>query len=381
VRRTYRYRLYPTRNQAQALEEQLGEACELYNAALQHRRDMWRDHRVSMSVFEQQREIKDLRVAGLLDPRVNAWSQGAVLVRLDRAFQAFFRRLKAGERPGYPRFRSACRFDTLAWSFRHGGIGLTDAGRLRLQGVGHVKIKMHRPIPLGARLRQGSVTRHADRWYVSLALDDVGSRPLPATGRSIGIDLGISTFAATSDGEMLPGPRANRAAAQAVRRAQRTVARRRGGSNRRRKAAALLARQREREANRRSDHAHKVSRDLVRRYDTICIEDLRVRGLARGILARDVHDQGWGLFTQLLASKAEDAGRELILVDPKNTSQACSACGEIVPKSLAVRVHSCACGYTADRDVNAARNILTRGLGPDGAVRRQRWRAESRAVA
>jgi putative transposase len=211
-------------------------------------------------------------------------------------------------------------------------------------------------------------------------------RPLPPTGRTVGVDVGITTFAATSDGALILGPRANRAASATVRRAARKVARRRRGSNRRRNAVALLARAGEREANVRRDHAHKTARSLIERYDTICVEKLSVRGLARGMLARDCSDQGWAGFIGLLSEKAEEAARELVQVDPSYTSQDCSACGRRVPKALSVRVHACVCGLVLDRDVNAARNILARGLaqsetGPDGAVRRQRWGEEARAVA
>jgi putative transposase len=386
MRRTFRFRLYPTRRQARALEHQLGQACDLYNAALQHRRDGYRKHGRRISYHDQSVELRQLRSEGLIDAGTNYWSQQAVLRRLDRAFAAFFRRCKAGEKPGYPRFRSRRRYDTLEWSFagNAGGIALTAAGRLRMQGVGYVKIKMHRPLPVGAKLCEARVTRRAGKWYVSLLLAEVAPRPLPATGRSVGLDVGISTFAATSDPHpdwsRIEGPRANRAAAASVRRAQRKVARRRRGSNRRRKAVALLARHREHERNVRRDHAHRTARKLVERYDLIAVENLNVRGLARGMLARDVNDQGWGALVALLGEKAEDAARRLVLIDPRNTSQACSACGAIVRKPLAERVHSCACGYRADRDVNAARNVLWRALGPDGAVGRERWADEGRAV-
>lgn len=363
MRRTYRYRLYPTRRQVAALEDQLGQACDLYNAALEHRRRMWKEHGTSVSFAEQCRELRELRASELMDPGVNHWSQSAVLRRLERAFEAFFRRLKAGEKPGYPRFQSRHRFDTLHWSFRgHGGVGFAD-GRLRLQGIGHIKVRQHRPLPEEATLRQVAVKRSCGRWYACFSLDDVAPRPLSATGQVVGVDLGISTFAALSTGELISGPRANRAASFEVRRAQRKVARRKRGSNRRCKAVALLARQREREANRRRDHAHKTARALVQRFDTIYLEDLNIRGLAQGMLARDCTDQGWSAFVARLTEKAEEAARQVVLVDARYTSQACSACGVIVPKDLAVRVHSCACGYTADRDVNAARNVLTRGLG------------------
>jgi putative transposase len=385
VRRTYRYRLYPTGRQARALDEQLGEACDLYNAALEHRRTMWREHGVSVTLGDQSAELKAMRASGLLDSTVNCWSQQAVLKRLDRAFAAFYRRCKAGEKPGYPRFRSCRRFDTLEYSFagNAGGIALTSAGRLRVQAVGHIKVKVDRPIPTEATLCEARITRRTGRWYVSVSLKDMPARPLPATGRTVGVDVGITTFAATSDGELILGPRANRAAAQAVKRAQRKLARRKRGSNRRRKAVALLARAREREANVRRDHAHKTARSLIERYDTICVENLNVRGLAKGMLARDCNDQGWAGFIRLLHEKAEEAAREIVQVDARNTSQDCSACGRRVPKALGVRVHACSCGLVLDRDVNAARNIHARGFpaGPDGAVRRQRWGEEARAVA
>ena len=388
MRRTFRYRLYPTGRQAAALDAQLSEACDLYNAALEHRRRLWREHGVSVGLREQSAELKGMRADGLLAPSVNFWSQQAVLKRLDRAFAAFYRRCKAGESPGYPRFRSRRRYDTLEYSFagNSGGIALTSVGRLRVQGVGHIKVKLHRAIPAGAALCEARITRRTGRWYVAISVKDAPAGPLPATGRAVGVDVGITTFAATSDAELILGPRANRVAAQAVKCAQRKVARRNRGSNRRRKAVLLLARAREREAMVRRDHAHKTARSLIERYDTICVEDLNVGGLAKGMLARDCNDQGWAGFIRLLHEKAEEAARQIVQVDARNTSQDCSACGRRVPKALGVRVHACACGYTADRDVNAARNILARGLaqlqtGPDGAVRRQGWGDEARAMA
>ena len=387
MRRTFRYNLYPTGRQARALDAQLGEACDLYNAALEHRRWMWREHGVSVSYGDQSAQLRDLRACGLLEADANFWSQQAVLRRLDLAFRAFYRRCKAGEAPGYPRFRSRRRYDTLDFSFagNAGGIALTEAGRLRVQGVGHVKVKLHRPIPAGAALCEARITRRNGRWYVAVSLKDVPARPLPATGRTVGVDVGITTFAATSDGELIVGPRANRAAAQAVKRAQRKVARRKRGSNRRRKAVVLLARAREREANVRRDHAHKTARSLIERYDTIVVEDINHAGLAKGMLARDCNDQGWAGFIRLLHEKAEEAARQIVQVDARNTSQDCSACGRRVPKPVRVRVHACSCGLVLDRDVNAARNIHARGLaqmqaGPDGAVS-QRWGEEARAVA
>jgi putative transposase len=283
VRRSYRYRLYPTRRQAEALEARLGDACDLYNAGLEQRRRMWQDHRVSVRFCDQSAELRELRAAGLVDSAANFWSQQAVLRRLDRAFAAFFRRVRADETPGYPRFKSRRRYNTLDFSFagHSGGIELTAAGRLRLQSVGHIKVKLHRPIPAEAKLCEARVTRRNGRWYVSILLDSPAPERLPATGRAVGLDMGIATFAATSDGELILGPRAGRAAAAAVRRAQRKVSRRKKGSQRRRKAAIEVARRREREANVRRDHAHKTARSLIERYDLAQAATKYVR-LARG---------------------------------------------------------------------------------------------------
>lgn len=364
MRRTYRYRLYPTRRQAEALGAQLASACDLYNAALEQRRRGWYEHGVNIGFYKQSAEVKDLRAAGLLSTEMNAWAQRDALRRLDRAFDAFFRRVRSGEKPGYPRFKSRRRYDTLTWEVegKGGGCHIRD-NRLALQGIGHVKVRWHRALPSEARIRTAQVTRAASGWYVSFSLNEVAPRPLPETGRVVGVDLGVTTFAALSTGELVGGPRADRSGSAAIRRAQRKVARRKRGSKRREKAVKLLARARERQMRRRLDHAHKTARALIDSYDLIAVEDLNIRGLARGTLARDCNDQGWGQFIALLLEKAEDAAREVVLVNPRNTSQACSACGELVPKALNVRVHQCACGYVADRDVNAAQNVLALGLG------------------
>ncbi|MEJ7787175.1 MAG: transposase [Solirubrobacteraceae bacterium] len=266
------------------------------------------------------------------------------------------RRLKAGQQPGYPRFKARQRFDTLTWSFagNAGGCAISE-GRLRLQDVGHIKVKWHRHIPAAAKIATVQVKRTGDRWYACFSLDDVPSRPLAPTGRSVGVDLGIQTFAALSTGELLAGPRANREAAKAVRRAARKVARRKRGSNRRRKAAALLARQREREANRRRDHAHKTARALIARFEVIAVEDLNYRGLAKSMLAKDCNDQGWGGFVALLDEKAEEAARRVVRVDARNTSRTCPDCGTVKAKTLGQRVHQCACGCVLDRDVADSR--------------------------
>lgn len=365
--RTYRYRLYPTRPQAEALEAQLAFACDLYNAALEQRRAAWRDHGIRVSRADQCHQLTEVRRDLDYPGGQNSASQQMVLHRLDRAFQAFFRRVRAGETPGFPRFKSKSRFNTLTWRRGQGGATLR-GGRLRIQGVGHIKVKWHRALP--SEPKQTRITRRNSRWYVAFTVE-VEPAPLPATGQEVGVDLGVRQFATLSTGEAVHGPRPGRVAAPAIRRAQRKVARRERGSQRRRKAVAELARRREREANRRLDAAHKAARSLVDRFDLIAVEDLQVRNMVRGNrgLNREITDQGWAQFLQCLDAKAESAGRQVIRVRPHHTSQRCHECGTVDKESRRGPRFDCtACGHADDADVNAARNILTLArTGPSGA--------------
>lgn len=385
VRRSYRFRLYPTGGQREVLEAQLRAACDLYNAALEQRRRLWREHGLSIGYHDQSAELRELRAAGLLPSEANFWSQQEVLRRLDRAFGAFFRRLAAGETPGFPRFKSARRFDTLSWSFagHAGGVHVRD-GRLCLQAVGRVKVKWHRELPDGAVLREARVSRRPGgregrRFYVCFQVELPEPEPVPHPGPRVGLDVGVRCFARLSSGEPVEGPRAGRRGAAKMRRLGRACARARQGSRRRRKAAERLARQRERERNRRLDHAHKQSRKLAERFALIALEDLNLRGMVRSAkgtraepaqnvaqkrgLNREIQDQAWGRFIQMLAYKAEEAGGQVIKVNPKGTSATCACCANRDPRSReGPRFRCVACGHTDDADTNAAKVILTRAL-------------------
>ncbi len=356
LRRTYRYRLYPTARQCVALTAQLAFACELYNTALHQRRDAWRSRRRLIGLYQQFRELTDLRAAGLGPAGMSCAAMRDPLRRLDRAFVALFRRLKSGQRPGFPRFRSTRRYDSLTWSQ-----WVLRQSRLALPGIGHVKVRWHRPLPPDAKIRTVTIRRHGRHWYVGFALDMPAKTPLPASGQAAGLDLGITTFAALSNGERFVGPRALRANLTRLRRAQRRLSRRLLGSQRRRKAALTLRHRHDHVRNLRRDHAFKLASDLVRRFDVIYVEDLNIKGLVRSRAARDIQDQGWGSFVRILTDKAAEAGRAVIELDPRNTSQMCSACGALVPKQLGERWHRCGCGYEADRDTNAARNLYRLG--------------------
>jgi putative transposase len=244
LRRTYRYRLYPTAKQRIALQAQLAFACELYNAALQQRRDAWRLGRRSVNYAAQCRDLTDVRTHAIGPPGMSCFAMRESLRRVDRGFAAFFRRLKSGEKPGYPRFRSRRRYASLSWN-----AWILRNGRMGLPGIGHLRVRWHRPLPSDAQIRTVTVRRHARHWYVGFALERPKPEPLPATGESVGLDLGITTFAALSNGERMAGPRALRAALRQLRVGQRRVSRRGCGSHRRWKAATLTARRHERIRN------------------------------------------------------------------------------------------------------------------------------------
>lgn len=363
MRLTYRFRLYPTRQQAAALHAQVDEAARLYNAALQERRDAWRMHGISIHYLDQANQLKAIRAAG--DCGVANFSVCQdVLRRLDRTFAAFFRRLKAGEKKvSYPRFKPRQRYTSLTWPSYGDGCTVRPSGRLYLQGVGELKVKWRRLLPANGRIKTVGVKREAGHWYALFSLDLPDPKPLPASTAAVGIDVGLSSFLVIDMGTEVPNPRHFRQAQRTLRRAQRKLARRARGSRRRQKTRQEVARLHAHIANQRRDFHHKTARALVNSYGLIAVEDLNTKGLAGSTLAKSVHDAGWGQFLRILADKASIAGRVLIAVNPAGTTQKCSACGVLVPKTLAERWHDCpACSVSLSRDHNAARNILRRAL-------------------
>ena len=362
MRRTFRYRVYPNRLQSEALDAQLGEACRLYNGALQERRDAWRQARRSVSYYEQANQLKAIRADGSL-ALANFSACQDVLRRVDKTFRAFFSRVKAGRKAGYPRFRSRRRYDTLTFPAYGDGCRLRPNGRLYLQGAGEIKVKLHRPVD--GVIKTVSVKREAGRWYALFSCE-VEPAALPPSDEAVGIDLGLTTFAVLSDGSEIANPRYARKAAAAVRRAQRKVARRKRRSNGRRKAVVLLQKAHAHVVHQRNDFHHKAARALVNRFGLIVVEALNVKGLAGSMLARSVHDAAWGMFLDRLDEKAESAARQVVRVNPNGTTQRCSGCQTVVPKTLSLRWHDCpACGLSLSRDENAAREILRLGLSLD----------------
>lgn len=361
---TYRYRLLPTKSQHRALGAILESQRQLYNAALTERIDAYRKAKLTRTYFDQTKALTEWRRD---DPDASESPialQRATLKRLDDAYKAFFRRVKHGGTPGFPRFRGKGWFDSFAFrEFR--GISM-QAGRVRFKGMpGALRVHLHRPIPSEAVIRSCVFRRDVKGWIVGFAAE-FPAPPLREGERPVGIDLGITTFAALSDGEVVPSLRAARRAQRQLRIAQRALARRTRDSKGRGKARIGLRRCHAATARQRANHLHQASARLVRNYDAIAIESLQVKGLARSCLAKDVHDASWAKFISFLRYKAAKAGIRLIEVDPRNTTQDCSGCGGRVLKKLDDRQHECPhCGLSIDRDLNAARNILYRaGVGP-----------------
>lgn len=359
--RTFKFRLLPRKGQHVRLRAALDHTRDLYNAALEERIAIYQKTGKGAGYASQCRGLTELRIdASFTDFPVSL--QRWPLKRLDQAFAAFFRRCKTKEaKAGFPRFKGRDWFKTFGFSDRKGW--KLDGARLYMNGIGRVKVHMHRAMPSWPLSCQ--IKREAKGW-VALLTCEVPIEQAPSTGRSIGIDLGITSFIATSDGETVLGFHAARRAQSRTRLRQRALARCKRGSSNRRKAKARLAAAHEKTTRSRRTFQHQIAARLVRENDLIAVENLNVKGLAAGMLARDVNDAGWSTFTTLLIEKAAKAARSIVLVDPRNTSQACSSCGVIVPKTLSVRTHDCQhCGLVLDRDVNAARNVLHRaGIRP-----------------
>ena len=360
---SYKFRIEPNRAQAAALSEMLHDFCRLYNAGLEHRIEAYRKG-VSIKVNDQ---IVTLPIIRRDIPEQGRWSctaQQQVLRKLDKTFQAFFGRIKRGAKAGFPRFRASARYH--AADFRVGdGLTIRKSGKLGFVGVpGEIKVRWHRKMP--STPKSAILTRQSGKWFIIFHVEvEAVERAGPD---SVGIDLGLTALVALSNGETVARPGWTKRAAKGLRLRQRAVARCKRGSKTRRKRVAALATYHARVGNRRRDFCHKLTRDLVNRFGRIAVENLNIKGLARGMLAKHVHDAAWAQIVAMLRYKAENAGCEFVEVDPRGTSQTCPECGIIAAKTLATREHRCGCGCSLDRDVAAAKIVHLRAFGfPGGA--------------
>ncbi|MFC7245102.1 RNA-guided endonuclease InsQ/TnpB family protein [Catellatospora aurea] len=395
--RAYKFLLRPTARQEQAMTEMLADHCSLYNAALQERRDAYRHaSKTTIRYGQQSAQLKDIRA---FDPeRQGRWSfssQQATLRRLDKAFAAFFRRVKAGQSPGYPRFKGTGHFDTLMFPKDGDGCRWNSTPdhaqtRVRLQGVGHVRVHQHRPV--NGRVKTVSVKREGRRWYLVLSCDDVTAQPLPPTGGIVGVDMGTVHFFTDSNGAHEPNPKFLHTMADELAAAQQHLAtypqRTRRRTKKHRAAARKVARLYGKIRRQRLDFHHNTALKLVRRHDVIGHEKLNIAGMTRkpapkpdpeqlGVflpnsaaakagLNRSILDAGWGQFLAILANKAESAGRRVIPVDARNTSRTCppqiGGCGHVAKDNRVsqAKFECVNCGLVENADRVGALNVLYR---------------------
>ena len=391
--KAYKFRFYPSKTAQTKLDTTFRLCRELWNAALDERRsayEQWRKFNTGTEI------IGVVGIEGVLrdnpspKPKINYYSQANqlaeikeispefkqvhsqvlqdVLKRLDKAFDNFFRRVKAGETPGYPRFKGKNRFNSI--TFPQGGWSLKN-DKLNLSKIGTVKVKLHREVM--GKVKTVTLKKDGNQWYVTFSVETEIEVPAYHEGGAIGIDLGLEHFANLSNGIQVDNPRFFRNAQTKLAKAQRKwdkVKKLKRGNSLRQKRGKIIVQAHRKVRNCRADFAHKLSKTLVETYSLIAVENLSIKGLASGMLAKSVNDAGWGQFLQMLNFKAENAGSRVVEVDPRYTSQTCPECGIIRKKELSERWHSCECGCEMHRDTAAALIILARGLSGVGTIPR-----------
>ena len=375
--KAYKYRLYPNRLQEVALLRHLDLTRELYNAGLQERRDAYRKCGISRSFYDQKKELPAIKeVRPEFAREVHAHVLQGTLQKLDRAFQGFFRRVKSGETAGYPRFKGKGWWDSFsyqecssriedAWKWTTCGRPDKDRKRINLPKIGKVKIKMHRP--LEGRPKTLTIKREGTQWYAVYTCE-VEQSSVTSPSREIGLDLGTRYLYTTSEGNHAnPGYLSKSQSKLAYH--QRTLSRKKKGSKRRQEVKRCLAKAHLKVKRQRLDHAHKTSKKLVQNFGKIVVEDLKPSKMVHGFtsLNRSIHDAGWSSLISILSLKAESAGVEVIKVDPAYTSQRCYKCGYIEKANRKDEEFKCvSCGHGDHADVNAAKNILEKGIDRSG---------------
>jgi putative transposase len=398
VRRAYKFRAYPTRPQEGRAVRLLADHCDLYNAALMERREAWRTRQASVSYGMQSAQLREIRQADPDGQRRHSFTaQQQTLRRLNAVFAAFFDRVRAAERagegkkPGYPRFKPYQRFSQVLFVAGDGAkwqpSGSGKWACATFQAVGTVKVRQHRLVPGTVKALQ--LKREHRCWYV-IVIAETEPVPLPTAGRAVGVDVGVARFLTTSDGEVVDNPRFLAASEDVIAGLERRKARARPGSGNRKRIRRALAREWRTVRNRRRDFHHKTARTLVNECDVIALENLNTAGMtkrsdpkpdpenpgvflpnraaAKAGLNRSILDAGWAQFAGILAAKAEEAGRRVVLVNPAGTSIGCHRCGRRCTRPQRKTV-ICPVHGEIDADLNGARNIYTRaGLGSGHAA-------------
>ena len=358
VRKSYKFRLYPTKKQAGLFQKTLDECRWLYNYLLEQRKLAYEELEISLTKIQQMMFLTELKIdrPGLLT--VHSQVLQEIVTRLDKAFQNFFRRCKSGGKPGFPRFRGYDRYNSFCYS--QSGFDLTDK-ELKLSKIGKVRVVQHREIE--GKIKTCTIIRESNKWYVCLSCE-VESKALPNNNKAVGIDLGLENFATLTDETFIDNPRFFKKSEKALTKVQRKLSKCEKGTPERKKRKKAVAKVHARIRNQRADFCHKISRNIVNEYQYICVEDLSISKMMQdSYLAKSIADVSWNQFVQMLTYKAAEAGRKLGLVNPAYTSQKCNKCDNYEYKTLSQRMHICtSCGYITHRDVNASHNVLALGL-------------------
>jgi len=360
MRKTYMYRLYPTKKQLKTLETTLEECRWLYNNTLAYRKDAWEQEQRNVSYYESKARIPLLKNERLSLKGVHSQVLQNVTERVELAMQVFFRRCKAGEKPGYPRFKGYERYDS--FTYTQPGFSITHNNRVCLSKIGSIPIIYHRPIK--GKIKTLIIHRSSTgKWYASFSVECEPER-LPECQEQVGIDVGLKTFATLSTAEEIVNPRFFRKEEKALAKVQRKLSSLAKGTPERRKHRKVVARVHERIKFRRDNFTHQQSRSIVDRFGLIAVEDLHVKRMAHNhCLAKSIHDASWSEFFSKLSCKAEEAGRKYVAVNPAYTSQDCSRCHDRQVMPLSERTYHCPCCLLSiDRDLNASKNILAVGL-------------------
>jgi putative transposase len=362
--KAYKYKLKPSAKIIAIFESWLALLCELYNAALQERRDAYRINHLSINYKVQANQLPEAKNDRPEFAHIHSQVIQNVLKRVEFAFDIFFGRVKKGQKPGYPRFRSSSRYDS--FTYPQSGFSLKGQ-KLHLSKIGKVKLNLSRPIE--GEIKTCTIKREADGWYVIFAVEEQRKEVAPAPKESVGVDVGIESFATLSDDEAAPiaNPRYFRRAEMDLKKAQRRVSRRVKGSKGRKKAVGWLGKKHLKVKRQRRDFHFKEACKLVNQYQSIKVEDLNIQVMVKNHhLSKSISDAGWGQFIMIVIFKAEEAGRTVIKVNPAYTSQECSRCGHRNSITLATRIYKCSkCRLVIHRDRNGAKRIEQRGrAGP-----------------
>jgi putative transposase len=378
VRRTYKYRIYPTNSQIKRLEETFGACRFLYNCALEERISHYKKYHKGIPYIDQANYLSEIK--DLIPEFNNIFSQvlQSTLKRLDSSYKGFFRRVKLGEKAGFPRFKNKDRFRSILYPqkgfalSKSKGLSGKKKCKLKLSKIGDIPMILHRNIK--GNIKTCSIIRTpSEKYYVCFSCDEVPKEPIAKTGKETGIDLGVKNLMTLNNGEKIFNPKFFKKSKDKLASAQRKLSKLTFRNPRRHAVKLHVARLYEKVVNQRTDYYHKAVNKIIKEYDYIYLEDLNIAGMLQNnwrILNREIQNGALGQLIHIFSYKAESADKGKESVDCRNSTKECSGCGEMVEKTLSDRIHKCECGLELDRDHNAAINIFNRG-------RRQRLLRES----